>query len=428
MIAVANLVQYEQKTIETIESAFLPHTAVISLLQDGVYCEPEVSIGENVQEGQIIAKNLKYNAYIHSSIPGKILEFKKYIMPNGRKENAVLIELEGEFSFLGKKREKTQWFNIPTSQRIKDLYRAGILNTFGKTEVLAHQIEKLQNKRSNCLGIRLYNADPSIATEIFIAQHYTEKILEGASLVADSINAKTVYVLYSQDNFIVPSDILVKKFFRYIDVHFIPVKTQYYPQGSLHDMQTNIERLINKEQKKVCQKVNLAIDASTALDTYKALVLNIPLVEKIIHVSGTCFSRDAILKVKIGTPIRSILDELGDFPQKAGKIILNGIIKGRAIAHINGPILGDTKAITVLSKKNIPDQSYSPCMQCGRCHQVCPMLLQPDSLFQHYVLNATISQTVLESSELCTECALCNMVCPSRLPLSQTISLLKDEI
>ena len=31
------------------------------------------------------------------------------------------------------------------------------------------------------------------------------------------------------------------------------------------------------------------------------------------------------------------------------------------------------------------------------------------------------------SSIACIECGLCNTVCPARLPLSQTISLLKDK-
>lgn len=428
MIAVENIVQYKQKLIETVDSAFLPQKAIISLLQNGLYCKPEVSVGDYVYEGQIIAKNIMQNAYIHASIPGKVVAFQKHPMLNGKKEDAVIIELEGEFTYLGKKREKAMWLTIPTSQRIKELYKAGVLNTFSKPQVLAAQIEKLQNKRSNCLALRLYNEDPSIITESFITQQYTEKVLEGAALVADSINAKSVYILYAQDLFIVPNDILVKKFFRYIDAHFVPVKTHQYPQGSFQNIQTNIERFISKELKKTYDKVSLAIDASTALDTYKAIVLNIPLIEKIIHVSGNSFSRDALLKVKIGTPIQAIIDELGDFVQKPAKIIINGIIKGRATANTEEPIRCDTKSITVLATKEFPDQTFSPCIQCGRCHQVCPANIKPELLFHHYCFNASFTNEIMESSQLCTECALCNMICPARLPLFQTISLLKEKI
>ena len=77
MIAVENIVQYKQKLIETVDSAFLPQKAIISLLQNGLYCKPEVSVGDYVYEGQIIAKNIMQNAYIHASIPGKVVAFQK---------------------------------------------------------------------------------------------------------------------------------------------------------------------------------------------------------------------------------------------------------------------------------------------------------------------------------------------------------------
>ncbi|MDI9387314.1 MAG: 4Fe-4S dicluster domain-containing protein, partial [Spirochaetota bacterium] len=84
--------------------------------------------------------------------------------------------------------------------------------------------------------------------------------------------------------------------------------------------------------------------------------------------------------------------------------------------------------ITVLSTKNFPDQTQSPCIRCGRCHQICPVLIQPEKIFQHRILHFPLSDDAIESSKLCTECGLCNMVCPSRLPLYQTISLLKEEL
>jgi electron transport complex protein RnfC len=428
MIAVANLIRYEQKHIDFLESAYLPHIATISLMQDDVYCEPEVSLGDYVQEGQVIAKNSAKNAYIHSSIPGKIIAFQKESMPNGKKEKAVLIQLEGAFTYLGKTRLNTQWLVIPTSQRIKSLYKASVLNTFDAPQMLASQIEKLQNKKTNTLALRLFNADPSIASDLFISQQYTEEILEGASLLADSINAKSVFVLYADANFIAPNDILIKKLFRHIDVYFIPVKTQYYPQGTLHDISENVEHYMTKELKKNTVKISLAIDAIAAFDTYRAIVQNIPLIERIIHVSGNAFARDTILKVKIGTPIQTILEEVGGFIQKPAKIIVNGLIKGRAISNIQSPIMSDTKSITVLSTKNFPDQTQSPCIRCGRCHQICPVLIQPEKIFQHRILHFPLSDDAIKSSKLCTECALCNMVCPSRLPLYQTISLLKEEL
>ena len=78
-------------------------------------------------------ENCKFPAFIHSPVPGKVLDIYNVINPNGKKLPAILIKMEGVFSFSGKKRETLNWTYSQGNSRIKTLSQMGVINTFEKS-------------------------------------------------------------------------------------------------------------------------------------------------------------------------------------------------------------------------------------------------------------------------------------------------------
>ncbi len=428
MIKVNELLKTEQDHIESITSAFVPPLAIVSLSQDSnTTLTPAVSIGETVYEGQIIAKDGAKNACIHSPIPGTVTEFFHASMPNGKRVPSIGIKLSGAFNYLGKKIEKATWIYSPSTQRIKQLSEMGVINTFDVPETLSLQMESALKKQQGLLAVRLFDKDPGIQTESCTAEQYSTEILEGAAILADTINASAVVFLYGSNNWYIPQETDVKMFFKATPVYFIPVQTNLYPQGGLTEISATIHKYFHKNLKKKTDTVNLAIDGSTALASYNAIVKNIPCIERIIHVYGDGIAKNGIFKVRIGTPVRNLFDELGGFTGEPAKIIVNGMIKGIAIRDLNTPITKYVQSITVLSGKGFPDQRQTHCIRCGRCHEVCPVSIQPEKIYFHYFSDISIPSYIHDTTSLCTECALCNAVCPSRLPLYQIIKLVQGK-
>ena len=90
------------------ENAFLPKTVVIPLVQEkDIYCKPVIKIGEEVQEGQIIARSDV--SVIHSPIPGTVKDLCSVNCPDGKIEKALIIDMHGSFSYLGKKHKEEEW-------------------------------------------------------------------------------------------------------------------------------------------------------------------------------------------------------------------------------------------------------------------------------------------------------------------------------
>ncbi len=426
MIRVNELIKTEQEHIESITCAYLPPSAVVSLSQDGTTTlKPIVSIGEAVSEGQIIGKDSLKNACIHSPIPGTVTEFFEASMPDGKKVPSVRIALNGSFSYIGKKVEKSSWIYSPATQRMKQLIELGVINTFDIPVTLSPQIENAV-KKEGVLAVRLFDKDPSIQTEICTAEKYVNEILEGSAIIADTINARCVVFLYAQNNWFVPPDTDIKIHFKSMPVYFIPVQNHVYPQGGITEISQLISKFLQKNKKKQ-DPVSLAVDGSTALSVFNAVVKNIPCIEKIIHVSGDAVKKNAVFRVKIGTPIRNLLEEAGGFTSIPAKIIINGLIKGTAVSDLNTPVTKYVTSLTVLSSKGFPDQNQTPCIRCGRCHEICPASIHPEKIYFHNFSDIPAPEYLKKTTAFCTECALCNAVCPSRLPLYQTIKLVRDK-
>jgi electron transport complex protein RnfC len=428
MIKVNELFKTDQEHIESITSAFIPPIAVVSLSQDtSTVLSPSVSIGDTVLEGQIIGKDSERNACIHSPIPGTVTDIFTASMPNGKRIPSISIKLNGAFNYLGKKTEKASWIYSPATQRLKQLCEMGVINTFDVPATLSKQMEPVLKKQDGFLAIRLFDKDPSVQSETCTAEQYVNEILEGAALIADTINASSVFFLYGANNWYVPQDTDVKMHFKSTPVYFIPVETSLYPQGGIGEVTEIINKYLQKNFKKKTGSIVLAVDGSTALASYNAIVKNIPYIEKIVHVAGDCIKKHGMYKVRLGTPIRNLLQESEGFVSEPAKIVINGLIKGIAVSDLNTPITKYVNSITVLSAKDFPDQRQTPCIRCGRCHEVCPASIQPEKFYFHYFSDVSIPRHILNTSALCTECALCNAVCPSRLPLYQTIKLVQGK-
>lgn len=428
MIKVRELLKVDQEHIESITSAFIPPVAVVSLSQDArTILQPCVSIGDTVHEGQIIGKDKQKHAYVHSPIPGTVTDINTVSMPDGKRVPSISIKLNGSFNYLGKKNEKASWIYSPAVQRLRQLCEMGVINTFDVPTTLSEQMEAVYKKHDGCLAVRLYDKDPSVQAETCTAEQYVNEILEGSAFIADTINAESVYFLYSANSWYVPQDTDVKIYFKSTPVYFIPVDTSLYPQGGIFEITDIIARFVQKNHKKKGAPVTLAIDASTALASYTAIVKNIPCIEKIVHIAGDGIKKQGMYKVRVGTPIAHILQESGGFVNEPAKIVINGLIKGIAISDLQTPITKYVNSITVLSSKDFPDQRQTSCIRCGRCHKVCPALIQPEKIYFHYFSDITVPRYILNTTAQCTECALCNAVCPSRLPLYQTIKLVQGK-
>ena len=135
MISIKKIANYVAPPFESYVNTFLSNQFTVALSQDDFTdVNPLVSVGDSVKEGQVIARDIDSNCNIHSPVPGIIKDFVESPLPNGKNGRCIIIQMEGEFSYLGKEQKKLKWNFFFAVQLIRCIAEKGIINTL-KNEI-----------------------------------------------------------------------------------------------------------------------------------------------------------------------------------------------------------------------------------------------------------------------------------------------------
>lgn len=424
-----NRLNIEKKVFNDALDAYVPKTAYISLnsslkdIRTSIKDIRKQLPAENtrVKEGQILLNKGSFEACVHASIPGIITGYKDISMPNGKKSTAAVIKLDGEFSYLGRKLIKNKWENFTELEIISMLAEKGVYNSFYNKQSLASEIKECNEKQieRRVFAVRLFDSDPSCSTDSFLVSYKPAEVFEGIAILAKSLKADKVYLLH--DESYNPDEKEAGKVFENLEYKFIQFSTKKYPFINKVRITDNL-----RKHKEFTQPL-LFTDVKTAYSVFESVAFSKPVLETYVQVSGNAVTKPSMLKVRLGTPIMELIEQCCGLKSQPYKVIINGLIKGISISDLNTPVTSEVKSITLLSRFAVSDQKQIHCIRCGNCHRACPAGLQPDKIFSAFFFHTEIPEAVKKSISKCTICGTCNMSCPSRLPLSQTMSLIKGE-
>ena len=430
------------------QNAFLPKSVIIPLAQEvNVEYIANVKPGDIVKEGDVIASstNIENQSYIHSSIPGTVEEIIPCYLPNAKQSYGIKINFGGSLSYLGKKIPEDKIEYLTTLGIEKELSDKGVVNTFNITFPTNLGSEIREIKKGSNLVVRLFDEDPYRATDSLITKFYKNEIIKGAENLAKAIDASGVVFVIDQKltdktNFISPNnekseDIEEEgssnndKSTSFKNFKLLEMNIRKYPCGTPREI---ISAFKKNNLKKQCDikltKNDLFIDSSTALETYKAISLKTPSITKCVQFSGNCLQASCILDIKLGTPIKEVIKQIGGIIKNPEMVIVNGDLCGYSLQSLDAPITKYVKSIKVISSRKFTDNQIYACVSCGNCRSACPVNISPDVLYNTTISLNKLSESYAKSSLACISCGLCNTVCPARLPLSQTISVLKDNV
>ena len=415
------------------QRAFLPRFVSIPLSQEaGSIYKSLVNVGDLVKEGDVIAEAEiapGKKTYIHSSVPGKVVAIEPVYAPDGKQEFSLKIQFGGAFSYLGKQNLEKNASSYTSTEIIQKLINQGVVNTFKTSipESLGHQIEKMltAKRKPENLIVRLFDEDPYRVTDSLVSKFYFDELVKGARILAKAINTKGIVFAIDQKS--ANKEIFKKD--EYKDIKALEMNIRRYPCGTPREI---VSAFVRGPLKRICTftitKHDLFIDASTAYEIYKSMALSIPSVDRFVHFSGDCLNTSCLLEVKLGITLRDMVSQLGGFVKDPAHIIINGMLCGISVQSLDIPITKYVKSVEFISKKRRTDEQIYSCINCGNCRFACPVKLSPDILYNHTVNYKLLNERFTASSLACIECGLCNTVCPARLPLCQTIKVLKNKI
>jgi electron transport complex protein RnfC len=172
----------------------------------------------------------------------------------------------------------------------------------------------------------------------------------------------------------------------------------------------------------------IVLNVGTCAQIARTLRIGMPLIDRVVTVTGRHLKEPKNLRVRIGTMISELIEQCGGLAGgEIGKVIAGGPMMGTAVPSLDVPVVKGTSGIIVMTKEEAKIPEPMPCIRCAKCVDSCPQYLLPNYLGDYAEHNRFDQAKKLGAMD-CIECGACSYVCPTKRHLVQLIKLAKAEI
>lgn len=377
---------------------------------------PIVEAGQTVKRGQPIAKADGFvSANLHASIAGTVKAVEERTDGRGTKALCVVIEAseQDETDFMPPLSDPS------ADEIIARIQDAGIVGMGGAgfpTHVKlkpATPVDTLILNGAEC--------EPYLTCDHREMLENRDKIVRGAKYLQKALGVSNVVIGIEKNK---PDCIAA---FEETDLNVVALKKQY-PMGSeKHLIYCSTGRKVPLGKLPADAGV-IVQNVATALAVCEAVEEGKPLIERVVTVSGAGVNQPKNLLCPLGAPLSALTEACGGVKEEAVKFVAGGPMTGAALTGMDSFVTKTSSGFLFLTAKETNAEEPTPCINCGKCADVCPMKLMPmQTAFYtqaHEYENANKYGGVLS----CIECGACSYICPARRPLAQAIKTAKAEL
>ncbi|MBQ7794897.1 MAG: electron transport complex subunit RsxC [Clostridia bacterium] len=391
----------------------------------GAPLEAKVQKGDLVKVGQVLADSEAYvSAPVHSSVSGTVTDIKQHIHPSGAKVTSVFVENDFEYTtFEGIKPYNPE--KMSKEELLAVVRNSGIVGMGGAGFPTHVKLSPPADKNIDLLIINGAECEPYITADHRRMLEEPDTILDGIG-IAMKILGVSKCSIGIETNKKDAIELLKEKIGQNSGIEVCPLKPKY-PQGAE-------KQLIYAITKRKVPSGGLPADVGVVvmnIDTVaqlsKTFRTGMPLIKRVVTVSGDCISEPSNFEVPTGVTYRYLLDAAGGTAKEINKLIMGGPMMGIAQYSDEVPVVKTTSSLLALSYNPSAFDKDTPCIRCGKCVEGCPMHLMP-----LYLNKFSVSGDLEKAEEYnildCIECGLCSYLCPGKQSPLHNIRVAKQKI
>jgi len=403
---------------KAIKRMSVPKTVYVPIAQHiGIPSKIIVDRKDKVEIGQVIAKSGGFvSSNIHSPVAGTVTKLDMMVDSSGYKKQCIVIRTDpkNESNLVIPDFPLKREITLSQKDILQHITDYGIVGLGGATFPSHVKLDIKNDKHVDCLIINGVECEPYLTADHRLMLEKSEEIIVGIQILMHALNIEKAVI--GIENNKKDAIAVLKRATESnprIKVSALRVK---YPQGSEKQL---IRAILKREVPKGGLPMDVGVivhNVGTIFAIYQAVQHNQPLTERVVTVTGKKLNNPSNFWVKIGTPIKDLVEEVGGVPEGTRKIVNGGPMMGKAIKNTDVPITKGTSGILIISEEEASRKEPKNCIRCSQCVFVCPMGLEP-----HLLMNLSekglYERAAKEDVMTCIECGSCSYVCPSHRPL-----------
>lgn len=393
----------------------------------GIPASPVVQKGDRVKVGTLIAKaNGFVSANIHSSVSGVVSKIDETLDLSGYRRPAIFIDVEGDewLEQIDRSVDLVSEIRHSSEEIIAEIERKGVVGLGGATFPTHVKLTPPNGMKPGVLIVNAAECEPYLTADHRLMLEKTDEILVGIQLLMKAIRVDTA-IIGIENNKPDAIQLLSEKVKHYPGIEVVALKVQYPQGGEKQLVDAVMHRQVASGQ--LPASVGAVVqNVGTAFAVYEAVQKNKPLLERVVTISGKSVRQPSNFLVRIGTPIRTLIEAAGGLPDDTGKTIAGGPMMGKSLADIDVPVVKGCSGVLLMPSFEAQRAQMKPCIRCSKCVQVCPMGLEPyllGTVGELSLWERAMQERVMD----CIECGCCSFICPTNRPLVDFIRLGKSK-
>ena len=385
--------------------------------KSGIKYKKLVNVGDYVFKGQVVAMNESIDFPIHSSVSGYVVENESNELNTGKKVECIAIENDFKEKYQEKLGSIKEISNYSKEEFIELLKTSGITGLGGSD--FPTFLKYNTDSKINYLLVNGVECEPYISCDKVVMSKYMEKILEAVDAILEIMKIKKAYIVVKSSN--IESQKVINKYINTYPNIKLALTPDMYPAGWERNI---VEVVLHKKYDKYPVEVGAIVsNVSTIYAIYEMLKYNTPLTERIITITGTGIRKPSNIKVKIGTKLSEIIENIEGYKDiKKPIFIAGGPMMGSSLPNDNLIVTKDLNCVLVID--DIELTNY-PCIKCGKCTNVCPVHLLPVMIMNNIGNEKKLKELMPQK---CIECGLCSYICPSKIEVREYVRIAKGRV
>ena len=385
----------------------------------GAPCAPIVKKGDRVLVGQKIADTDAFvSAPIMSSVSGTVKEIGNRMTIPGTLETCVTVESDGLFEHAASLLPHKDFRELEPAECVRIIREAGIVGMGGATFPTHVKLSPPPGKKIKWIIVNGAECEPFLNCDNRLMIEHPEPIIGGLEICLH-IFPEAEGIIAVENN----KPEAIKRLTGELSEHGANIRVAphdvKYPQGAEKMLIYTVTGREIPPGALPAEVGCLVLNVSTLAHIWHAVTDGVPVLDRIISVTGDAVASPKNILAPLGTSVRELIDAACGFLCEPARILSGGPMMGISMRSIDVPIVKGTSGILALSPRSAPTFEESNCIRCGRCISACPMGLLPSALDKVVRLRqyAAFEQN---GGMNCIECGSCTYVCPSRRFLTQT--------